>query len=218
MLIKSYIFNDIETITSGDTVSEALRIAEEFSLTHVIVVQDGIWKGNLNFYEILEAKPETKIESLIDRLDNFYTQEHINIFEAINFFQSNQSNIVPVLSGNGAYTGYILLDDIFNLMSKFPLIVEPAALITIRVSQVNYNMSEITQIAESNNARVYGAFISKHIGDSIEVTIKLNAESIDSVIEAYERYGYVIVYQSQLGDREDLMKDRFQQLMKFIDV
>ena len=218
MLIKSYIFNDIETISPQDTVAKALRIAEEFSLTHVLVVEDGIWKGNLNFYEIVEATPESKVETLMESLENFYSQERINVFEAVNFFQSNQSNIIPILSENGIYEGYIILEDIFNVISKFPLITESAALITVRVSQTNYNMSEITQIAEADNARVYGAFISKYVGDSVEVTIKLNAESIDSVINAYERYGYVIVYQSKLGDREGLIKDRYQQLMKFIDV
>lgn len=218
MLIQPYIFNDIKTFSFEDTVADAVKIAEDFSLTHILVVENGMWQGNFRLYDLLEATENAQLYDVKYCLERFSSLGRINLFEAVNLFQSNQSNILPIISQREEYLGCVVLEDIFNTISKFPLITEAAAMVTLKISQVNYSMSEITRIAEENNAKVYGAFILDYTGDMVEVAVKLNTDNLDSVLSAYERYGYMITYQSHLGDREELVKDRYEQLMKFIDV
>lgn len=217
MRIDKHILNDILPLSYEDSVQTALIRAEEYSLTHIFVVEDGVWKGNISYYDLVE-NPNTVLGALKSCLQMFCRQDKINVLEAVNLFQIHQSNVLPIVTAEGIYQGYIALADLFDEISTYPLITELAPLVTLRVSQHNYSLAEITRIAESNNARLYGAFISAYQDDAIEVTLKLNADSLENVLMAYEKYGYVITYQSTIGNREALMKDRYEQLMKFINV
>ena len=138
--------------------------------------------------------------------------------DSIKLFHTFNSNVIPVISKEEKYLGYISCDDIFNEFSKYPLFSENGAILTVQTSGLHYSMSEISQIVESNNAKIYAIFISSVKEDSVEITLKISNENLSSIDETFERYGYTVVSKHYNDEKEELLKDRFGFFQKYLEI
>ena len=116
------------------------------------------------------------------------------------------------------YLGILLIEDVMAMLSRLPMISEAAAMVTVKIPSRQYSMSEVTKIVESNNGRIFGVFLSGINDDMAEITVKFNAESLNSVIETFERFGYLVTHKFFNDERQEFFNDRYDQLMKFLDV
>ena len=82
----------------------------------------------------------------------------------------------------------------------------------------DYSFSEISQIVESNDAKLLGAFISKMDGDLVKVTIKISNASLNEVIQTFRRYGYNIVSGHEDDTYLESLKERSQYLDKYLNM
>jgi len=144
--------------------------------------------------------------------------EDSSLLDSIKLFHTFNANVIPVISKEEKYLGYISCDDIFNEFSKYPLFSENGAILTIQTNGLHYSMTEITQIVESNNAKIYGTFISAIKEDSIEITLKISNENLSSIDETFERYGYNVINKHYDDEKEELLKDRFGFFQKFLEI
>jgi len=218
MLVNNYISKDFIPPKSNQPVSHGLEIINEFGLTHIPLFEGLHFIGNLSKETLEEAGPDEKLLQLKDFADDFTISENSSLLDAIQKFNNNASNILPVLNTEKQYLGFLMMDDVISGLSTMPFILEPGAIMVIEVSQKQFSISEIAKIAESNNARIIGLFVTDYPEDKTQITIKLIAESIASVSETFERFGYTVVYKFFHDEKEDLYKDRFEQLMKYLDV
>ena len=67
------------------------------------------------------------------------------------------------------YIGYYQLIDIISLFNGTPFFSEPGGIIVIEKGQNDFSFSEVSQIVESNNAKLLGAFISKNKNDLTQI-------------------------------------------------
>jgi hypothetical protein len=103
--------------------------------------------------------------------------------DSIKLFPFN-ANVIPDFQ-RGKYLGYISCDDIFNEFSKYPLFSENGAFDDSNKG-LHYSMTEISQIVESNNGKIYGTFINAIKDDSVEITLKISNENLSSIDETFE--------------------------------
>ena len=82
----------------------------------------------------------------------------------------------------------------------------------------DYSFSEISQIVESNDAKLLGAFISKMDGDLVQVTVKIGNASLNEVIQTFRRYSYNIVSGHEDDSYIESLKDRSQYLDKYLNM
>ena len=94
---------------------------------------------------------------------------------------------------------------------------ENGALLVVQVNEKNYSMTEICKIVESNNAKIYGCYISSIIEDDIQVTLKISSDNLSSIDETFERYGYNVVHKYYDDEKEELLKDRFGFFQKYLE-
>ena len=82
----------------------------------------------------------------------------------------------------------------------------------------DYSFSEISQIVESNDGKLLGAFISKMDSDLVRITIKVGNASINEVIQTFRRYSYNIISGHQEDSYIESLKDRSQYLDKYLNM
>ena len=140
------------------------------------------------------------------------------MLEEIQQFNNQSTNILVVLDSQNHYSGMLLMDDIISGLSSMPFISEPGSIIIVEIPQKQFSVSEVAKIAESNNARIIGLFVTGYKEDKIQITLKLIADSLASVSETFERFNYTVLHKFFEDEKEDLMKDRFDMLMKYLDV
>lgn len=216
MTIEPYILNDIAPLSPQDTVPKGIAFCKKNNIDHALFAQDNQWGGSVNYYDLLEEEDNKCLKDIYS--NSFFITKETPLLESIHLFQKNETNVLPVVGEQQIYEGCLLLEDIFSAIGHFPLIAETAEVLTVKISQKNYSLSEAAQLVESNNGRLYGAFVSAYVDDCVEVTLKFVAAEPDSVVETFERYGYTIVYRSNKGDRDNMLQDRYNQLMKYINV
>ena len=216
MFIKDYISKDYPAFSSTDLIEEANEMAKEFGFSHVFVKKKGVYQGAIS-QSFLEESPEGNLASLEIHYEKFAILDDGNLLDSIKLFYTFNSNIVPVISKNEKYLGYLSCDDIFCEFSKYPLFSENGAILIIQTSGKHYSMTEVCKIVESNTGKVCGCFINLISDDFIQITLKISSENPSSIDETFERYGYNVVHKYYDDEKEDLLKDRFGFFQKYLE-
>jgi len=80
-------------------------------------------------------------------------------------------------------------------------------------------LSEISRIVESNDARILSSFVTSH-KDSVqmEVTLKINKSDLSGIIQTFNRYNYTVSASFHESKHDELMHDRYEELMKYLNI
>jgi hypothetical protein len=88
----------------------------------------------------------------------------------------------------------------------------------VRKGVLDYSMSQITQIVESNNGKLLGLFISESSIDSIEITLKITLGAMNEIIQTFRRYNYEIISEHQEDNYINNLKERSDYLDKYLNI
>ncbi len=219
MQIKNYITNDIKPLELSDSVEKAKNLFNDLIFTHLPIVEGKHLKGLVIEEDVKNIEDSSKkIASLQYLLEYFYASEKDNWFQVFQKFASTEANILPILNENKEYLGYVELQDILHQINNTPFLSEEGTVLIVSIDKADYSFSRIAQIIESNNATLFGAFISNLENDITEVTLKLSSENLNAIIQTFRRYNFTI----ELGLHEDIylqeLKDRSEYLQKYLDI
>jgi hypothetical protein len=80
-------------------------------------------------------------------------------------------------------------------------------------------LAEIARIVESENTKILSCFISTPHGlENLELTLKLNRQDLKHVIATLTRFGYDVKSSYFESDYLDTLQDRYDGLMRYLDV
>ena len=218
MNLHQYIINDIKPININDKISDVKLLLSQLTYSHIPVENNGVYMGCISD---TDAHCFESHKLLIDchyAIEGFYVRESTTWLDVLETFAQNSSNIMPVLSDTNVYLGYYELNDIISLFNETPFFAEPGGVIIIEKGIQDYSFSEISQIVESNNGKVLGAFISKMESDVIQITIKIGNASINEVIQSFRRYNYNILSGHEDDTYLESLKERSEYLNKYLNM
>lgn len=218
MLITDLISKEIKPVSTKTNVEKALQLVDGYQLTHIPLFEGLTFLGNLSEAHLNETSLDEPLSKSKSFVDYFFLTEKSSVFDAINGFYTHDANVIPILNNAKEFMGVLLVEDVIAMLSKLPLLSEPTAMLTVKIPTKQYSMSEVAKIVESNNGRIFGSFISGFEDDFTEITIKFNAENLTSVVETFERFGYLVKLKFFNDEKQALMHDRFDQLMRYLDV
>lgn len=218
MLVKDYISKDFTPVKISQTVGEALDLVVKFNLTHMPVLEGPEFSGNLSREILEEHRRETGLSELKEFFELFFVDEKASLLDSVQIYHNNMANVLAVLNRAHHYTGLLMLDDVISGFSSMPLITEPGSIMIVETPHKKLSFSEISNIVESNNSKIIGMFVTAYHDDNVRVVLKLVSENLTSVGETFERFDYKVVYKFFNDEKEELMKERFDQLMKYLSI
>lgn len=94
------------------------------------------------------------------------------------------------------------------------------SLVVIEILLVNYTLTDIIRIVESNNARIMNVFILPVAdGNTLLISIKLNLLDITPVLMSLERFNYkVLHYEMKEGVITETHKERLDELLYYLNM
>jgi len=219
MLTIDYINNDIKALTLRHTIADAKNLFSELIFTHIPVVENGVLYGLIAESDLLGYEDLDKtIEEIRYGLQVFFASDDVVWLDLLKIFSLNEANIIPVLNSKNEYLGYFELSDMLHYFSNTPFLQKLGNILIVSKNEVDFSISEIAQIVESNDAKLYGVIISGQDGDHVIVTVKLYSDNINDVIHTFRRYDYHII----LGVNEDEylndLKQRSDYLQKYLNI
>lgn len=218
MEITNYITTDFKAIDSQETIATVKDFFDDLNFSHFPVVEEGIYIGSIASEDIETFENDKKVIDYRYTLEGFFTKTDSLWLEVLEVFAKNHSNLIPVLDENNNYVGYYEIDDIMSFFHQTPFLKEQGRIIKVKKGVLDYSMSQIAQIVESNNGKLLGLFISEADVDTIEVTMKISLGAINEIIQTFRRYNYEITSEHLEDDYINNLKERSDYLDKYLNI
>ncbi len=216
--IKDVLMTEHQALSKNQTVAEVLSFMEDFEFSHFPVVESGVYLGSVVYDEFLFLEKNKLVNDYLYTTKGFFGYKKDDVLTLLDLFSKNKTNVLPIINDKKKYVGYCLIEDLVELFCNFPFLNEYGSVLVVSKETDNYSMSQVAQIIESNNFNLFGMVVSKMDVNKVEITIKLNQDIGDSLIQAFRRYGYDIV---NIHDEDSYLlklKERSDYLSKYLDI
>jgi len=218
MQLQDFIINDIKPLGIADKVSDLQLLFNQLTYSHIPILDNGVYLGCISETDGHCFDGAKSISDCKYAIEGFFVRPTTNWLDVLEAFAQNDSNIMPVLNRKNKYLGYYELNDIMHLFNETPFFSEPGGILIVEKGIHDYSFSEISQIVESNNAKLLGAFISKMDSDLARITVKIGNASLNDIIQTFRRYSYNIVSGHEDDSYIESLKERSQYLDKYLNM
>ena len=221
MVAHDLISDIIPSLKTSDTGQTALNWMEIFRISHLPIVNNLDFLGLISDSDIYDMnQPEEPIGNHELTLLKPYVSHDQHLFEVIGLAARLKLTVVPVLDDSNHYLGLITTSDLVRHIAGISSMDQPGGIIVLEMVERDYSLSQIAQIIESNNIKVLSMYITSPADSTrLEVTLKVNATDLLSVIRTFERYNYDVKTWITTNDSLDrFYSERFDLLMKYLNM
>jgi acetoin utilization protein AcuB len=210
----------IPPLKSSETGEKAMDWMNELRVSHLPVVNGNEYVGLISENDLYDmADPSERIADCFPNLPKPFIYDNRHVYQVMKIIADQKITVVPVLDENNHYLG---CTDLLYLMSQITAvnsIKEPGSIVVLLMNTHDYSLTQIARIVEENNAKVLSSYItSREDSTEIEVTLKINADNIDRIIQTFNRYDYTIKATYQKGKFQDDLKRRYDELMNYLNM
>ena len=216
--ITDFLNTNIKALRTTDTVADAQDLFAEYPFSHFPVLEDGIYIGCAGSEDVELMDIEKTMDDIRFNFERFFVRDTTVWLDVLEVFAKNETNLVPVLSAENKYLGYYEITDIIKFFDQTPFLKEAGGILVVEKGVLEYSMSEVAQIVESNNGRLLGLFISEASMDKVQITVKISLGGLSEIIQTFRRYNYDIITEHQEDAYLNTLKDRSDYLDKYLNI
>jgi len=220
MVARHLITNEILNLKTSDTGKTALGWMEEYKVSHLPIVNNEVFLGLISEQDIYSLDNlDEPLGNHSLSLKNPYVNEHQHVYDVLKLIHQLGLTLIPVLDDNDKYLGCITTANLLQFLAKSYSVENPGGIIVLELSEQDYSLTEISNIVESNDAKILSVFLSNHINSTrLELIIKVNKIDLGSILQTFDRYKYVVKASfTEDEDQEDL-KERFDSFMNYLSI
>ncbi len=221
MLAKDLISDLIPSIRTSDAGSKALTLMETFRVSHLPIV------NNIEFLGLISDSDIYDLNMIDEPIGNHklslfspFVNGDQHIYEVIEIASRLNLSVVPVLNENKHYLGLITQSDLLQYSSNLLAMKNPGGILVLEMNQTDYSLSQISQIVESNDAKILSIYVSSSEDTTkMNVTLKINRNDLSPIIQTFLRYEYNIKASFMEDEElESFYKNRYEQFMRYLNV
>ncbi|MDX9772548.1 MAG: CBS domain-containing protein [Bacteroidales bacterium] len=221
MLAREMISDVVPALKTSDTAQIALNWMEIFKVSHLPIVNESDYLGLISDSDIYDLnQPEEPIGNHSLSLPRPSVRGNMHIHEVLALAARHKLTVVPVVDDKNLFRGVITYNELISGLASISAVDQPGGLIILQVLQRDYSMSRISQIVESNDARILSMYITSNPeSTSLEITLKINTTDLASIIRTFERYSYeVTTWVTDNDEMDRYYTDRYNLLMKYLNM
>ena len=219
MKLSESIINDIKPINIDSPIGDLQNLFNQLTYSHIPIISNSReYLGCLFETDVHCFDASKSVSDYRYALEDFHVKDNTLWLDVLEAFARNSTNIMPVLDTNNNYLGYYELSDIISLFGESPFFIDPGGILVVEKGINDYSFSEISQIVESNNGKLLGAFISKIKNDVVQVTLKIGNASLNEIIQTFRRYSYNIASGHEDDSYNANLKERSDYLRKYLNM
>lgn len=220
MIAKELITDEILPLKTSDPCRDALAAMEDSKVHHLAIVNDRELLGLISESDINNhPNLDDPLGNVKLSLHNAFISEYQHIFDVIKMMADMKLSLLPVVDNKNNFLGIITLSGLLGGITRECSVSNPGGIIILEMSDSNYSMIEISQIIESNDARILSSFITTRPDSTlIDITIKINKVDIMPVLQTFNRYNYTV--KATFAEKDDLddLKERYDALMNYLKI
>ena len=199
--------------------SDLCEAACDFMMAENITVMPVVEQNKLLGYLYLNKAARDKNKTVVEQMDTnaFFVFDKTHLFDVSKVMHDYGVSTIAVCDEHQSYKGAIALTDLLRAYTQDSANSLPGAIVTIQINARDYTLTEIARISETNNFKVIGIFTKSLADNKLEVNIKFNSTEINTLLHAFERFGYQIKAVHQLSEVRGGLDNRFDWLIKYMN-
>jgi CBS domain-containing protein len=226
MTIAEIINHDLPVLKLTDTVGNALNWMEENRIGQLVVVDAGKYAGIVSEEILMGYNEDMELTDVMLQFSKISLFDYQHIYESLGLISKYNSGGVPlqviaVINEEEIFVGIITASEIYNKFGELLGIQEPGAVLVISIKNRDYSLAEISRLVESDNAKILSSYFTGNTyfnNESANLTLKINRESITSIVATLERFGYTVEASYAHEPVESIEQERYNMLMKYLSV
>ncbi|HIP48589.1 MAG TPA: CBS domain-containing protein [Lutibacter sp.] len=219
MSIKDFITTDYKALDLHDLITDVKVFFKDLPFTHFPVVENDVFIGMLAQSDIKHlTNSGIKIVDIKHLLLFYKTDIPDSCIDLISLFAQHDTDILPIIDKENNYIGYFELNDIIHLFNNAPFFKPNSTTLIIEKEESSYSMGEIAQIVEANNISLLGMYISNQRDIKTQITLRVDTENANEVIQSLRRYDYHVITQNKDDLHLEELKNRSDYLHKYLSI
>ena len=221
MLAKDIVSENIPPLKITDKGDKAIEWMYEFKLSHLPLVDNKKYIGLVSEDDILDFNnTDEQLGKFLKNLYKPFVNENEHIYEVLRVAVNLKTTVIPVVDKKQNYLGIITLQSLLYNFAKMSSISEPGGIIMLELNQkTDYVLSDIARIVESNDAHILSLYFNIDADTGkYTVTIKADVTDVKHIIATFERYEYHVKAYFQESDMVEVIKDRYDSLMNYLNI
>lgn len=217
-VLSEYINNDLKPIAVNDFLVTVQDFFIDVPYSHFPVLENDVYIGCISAVDAETFDMNKKVSDYRYAFEGFFVRDSMVWLDVLEVFARNNSNIVPILNENNQYIGYYQITDVIKFLNETPFLKETGGIIVVEKGVIDYSMSQIAQIVESNNGKLLGLFVSEANNDKVQITVKTTLGGMNDIIQTFRRYNYEIVSEHNEDNYLNNLKERSEYLDKYLNI
>ncbi|MCO5232476.1 MAG: CBS domain-containing protein [Chitinophagales bacterium] len=219
-MIAHFLIDDsIPSVQVQDSIAKMLSVMEDNLMSSLPVIdEENKYLGNIHESTLLDIiDAHQGITLFITKEDTVFQEEHfLNILKSTSL---QKNNFLAIINNHGEYIGSLSIRTILQFLSQTKSIEEQGGIIILELKAINYSLTEIARIVESNHASIIHSFVSSSPqSENIFVTIKINKNDLKEIVLSFERFHFHVLEVFHSSEYENDLKDRYDSLMVYLNV
>lgn len=220
MIARQLITEEITPLKTSNTGSEALNWMDEYKVSHLPIVNNETFLGLVAEEDIYGLnKTDEPLGNHKLSLSHPYVSEQEYLYDILRVMAQYDLTLIPVLGDHKRYLGCITLKTLLHFLAATFSVNNPGGVIILEMSETDYSLTEISNIVESNDAKILSVFLTDHHDSTrLEVVIKVNKMELAPILNTFDRYGYFV--KASIGEDEDIddLRENFDSLMNYLNI
>lgn len=220
MIAPDLISHSIPPLHLDDTGEQVLLAMHEYNVNQLPVVDGNSYIGLVTMEDVINMK------HLNQPLKNFTqifrkpsVKDTAHIFDVMKSALEYNVRVVPVINDDHKYLGMISAESCLRAFAVLNSVKDAGGILELEIAVKDYSLSEVARIVEENDAEILCLYTNINQREQkAEITIKLNTSEVSGIIAAFERYEYVVTSVYNDAEYAEDMKDRYDLLMRYLNV
>lgn len=195
-----------------------LNVMDELRVNDLPVVENGLFLGLANESDFLNAEVyQGEIQAELDLL-NVSVLPDSHVLDVLKVISQNDVTVVPVVDEGNNYLGSITSADLLDHLAEMLGVMREGGIIVLQVFERDHSIQQIARIIEENNAKILSLSVVPASEGNLEMHIKIDLPDLNPILQSLERFNYNVLSKFQASQYDDELKDRYNELMRYLNM
>jgi CBS domain-containing protein len=212
------ISKSLPALSRGDSAMQVLNLMDELRVNDLPVVENGLFLGLANESDFLNAEVyQGEIQAELDLL-NVSVLPDSHVLDVLKVVSENDVTVIPVVDEGNNYLGSITSADLLDHLAEMLGVMREGGIIVLQVFERDHSIQQIARIIEENNAKILSLSVVAVSEGNLEIHIKIDLPDLNPILQSLERFNYNILSRFQASQYDDELKDRYNELMRYLNM
>lgn len=214
MLMLSHLNFDLPVLRLTDSVAKAQKTLRIQGVNALAVVDNKSLLGMISSEVLSQAlAPEQTLSDLKEHFSTFHMEEEEDVLASLPWLDESGVDVIAITNADDLFRGYLTKSAVGNILLNSGVENKNGGIIRIPFQATRDSLSTIIRIIEEENGFVVRTFFQEPL-----LVIQVQTETFGRIISNLERHGIFIEKAFVFGEQIEVDQDRFDHLMRFIDL